>query len=454
MGYFTDLLKKRWYPWSLQVVTLVIFTAVIAQLVFGSRNEGENPGSIIVWLLWWPLIPLTFLLAGRFWCAICPFGTAGDWARKFLGLNRPVPRVIRQHGLWIINGLFFVIAWYDVVFGLTTSVSATAGLLLLVLAATIAMSLVYEKRAWCRYMCPLGGMFGNYSQTATVELRGTPEICGSCRDLHCYKGRDDIPGCPLFISLNKLESNRTCNFCGECVKSCQKDSPRMVTRERVGHELWRKSKPRFDEAFFAASLMGLIALSTLGMLDIRPAALDRPVGISLSHAHSYIFLATASLLVILAAAILIYAIGAAFSARLAQDSFIGNFTRFGYALIPLNLATHFAHNLDHFLGEGKLIAQGAVELFLPTTVAVAAPGAEAAGHGGHGADVALISAAYIQAFQFGLVGLGTLLSFYVARRIALANGYSETVSWPHYAVIAVFSFISFWLFSLPMSGRH
>jgi hypothetical protein len=451
MGYITNLLKQRWYPWVFQAVTLVIFSLVLAHLLIGPRSEGENSGTIIVWLLWWPLIPLTFLLAGRFWCAICPFGTAGDWARKFLGLNRPVPRVIRTHGLWIINGLFLIIAWYDVVFGLTTSVSATAWLLVLVLAATVGMSLAYEKRAWCRYMCPLGGLFGNYSQTAAVELRGTPEICGSCRDLHCYKGHADVPGCPLFISLNNLESNRTCNFCGECVKSCQKESPRIVAREKVGHELWKKSKPRFDEAFFAASLMGLISLSTLGMLDIRPAALDRPVGVSLAHAHSYIFLATVSLLVILAAAILIYAIGAGFSARLAKDSFIGNFTRFGYALIPLNLAAHFAHNLDHFLGEGKLIGQGAVALFWPTTTAQAA---EAAAHGGHGADVGLLSAVYIQGLQFGLVGLGTLLSFYVARRIALANGYGETVTWPHYAVIAVFSFISFWLFSLPMSGRH
>ena len=35
----------------------------------------------------------------------------------------------------------------------------------------IGTSLIYERRAFCRYLCPVGGFIGLYSQLAPTEVR-------------------------------------------------------------------------------------------------------------------------------------------------------------------------------------------------------------------------------------------------------------------------------------------
>ncbi len=81
-----------------------------------------------------------------------------------------------------------------------------------------------------------------------------------------------------------------------------------------------------------------------------------------------------------------------------KASFVDNFTRFGYAIIALDLAAHIAHNLFHMLAEGKSILYTGLALF---------------GVDSHGASPALISTPVIQTLQFGLIGLGLLASLYM-----------------------------------------
>lgn len=449
INFLTDLMKKSWYPGFIQLLIFLIFAVILVNLLFGPPVLTANPGTVLTWILWWPLIPLTFFLLGRFWCAICPFGTLGDWVRRLAGLNRPVPDVIKNHGIWMVNGLFFMITWYDVAFGLTKSASATALVFILMLYAVIVFSVIYERRTWCRHICFLGGIFGNYAQTSAVDLGGTPDKCSNCKDLHCFKGREKVEGCNLFLTPKTMKSNRTCNFCGDCFKSCQKDSPGINRRFLPGSELWERSRPRFDEAFLAVSLVALITMSTLGMLEIWPALIDltapRQVNVTVVVSLWLVLLVTT--------VTLIFALGSFISARLAGENFKDNFSRFGYSLIPLNLATHVAHNLNHFLGEGRLIGRAAVAAVMPFS---ASANIVTAGSQGHGA-YALLPEPMVQALQFVTVGLGILLSFNVAGKIASANNGKNkaiSISWPHFVVIALFGFISFWLFSLPMSPRH
>lgn len=442
----TKLLKKKWYPLVPQIFVAAIFGFMILNLLIGSREAGKNPGAIISWLLWWPIIPITFIFLGRIWCSLCPFGAIGDWLRRRFGLNRTAPAWLKRYGIWVINGLFFLITWYEVSFGLTKSVPATAAVFLIVFAASAVFSLLYERRTWCRYLCFLGGIFGNYAQTAAIELRGNKEECLKCKTQNCYNGNGEIEGCALFISPKTMNSNRTCNFCGDCLKSCDHDSPQLVVREKAGNELWQKMKPRFDESFLAVSLMGIIFASTLGMLVIWPplVGLIEPIGIFTKEV-----VVTLYLVLLITVGMGFYTLAAYVSSRFAKEDWRLNFSRFGYGLIPLNLATHIAHNLMHFLGEGKLIGGAFTALFLPTASAAESSSPEAAGHGAS----ALIPMAYIQPLQFLVVAAGILLSFYVIKRISDRDGQGLS-SWPHYLVAGLFGFVSFWLFSLPMLPRH
>ena len=42
-------------------------------------------------------------------------------------------------------------------------------------------SLLFEKRFWCQYLCPIGGMNGLFAKLAILELRAQAGTCsGSC----------------------------------------------------------------------------------------------------------------------------------------------------------------------------------------------------------------------------------------------------------------------------------
>ncbi|MDP2607094.1 MAG: 4Fe-4S binding protein, partial [Deltaproteobacteria bacterium] len=76
---------NRFVSWQgfqpvLQIPTLVLI-AVIAFLGFFDIQDGaKNLATKLTWILWWPGIIFTFILVGRLWCVMCPFGTLNEWA--------------------------------------------------------------------------------------------------------------------------------------------------------------------------------------------------------------------------------------------------------------------------------------------------------------------------------------------------------------------------------------
>ena len=118
-----------------------------------------------------------------------------------------------------------------------------------------------------------------------------------------------------------------------------------------------------------------------------------------------------------------------------------NFTRFGYAIIALDVAGHIAHNLFHLLAEGKSIFYTALALF---------------GQEVHGASPALVGMDTIQILQFGLIALGFIGSLYTAYRIAKTNHSGGNV-WgtfvPYAALIVILGVMNVYLFVLPMAMR-
>jgi hypothetical protein len=127
--------------------------------------------------------------------------------------------------------------------------------------------------------------------------------------------------------------------------------------------------------------------------------------------------------------------GAARGERLAE-----NFARFGYAVIPLDLAGHMAHNLFHLLAEGRAVAYNTAALF---DVQVTG-------------SLAILPASAIQALQFGLLGLGIGGSLFAAYKISQRSGGALGAArglWPYVVVIALFGLVNLYLFTLPMAHR-
>lgn len=450
------IFASRLYPIVPQALVLGIFVYILFALLWGTENAHDNFGSVMVWILWWPVIPLTFIFLGRIWCALCPWGALSDWLQSHFSLDLKVPKPIKKYGIWIIFGGFILITWYELAFGLTTSTKATVTVLLVVAAAALITSLLLERRAWCRYLCPLGGIFGNYAQTAAVEFRGTKEICATCTRADCYKGSDTVAGCPLFEFPKQMDSNRLCNLCGNCVKTCRNDSPKLKFR-MPGKELWEKKEGKLDEAVLASVLVGAILIAGFGMLEFWQAAVENIIQ---STGISKAVIVTAAYATFGLVALLLTLGASAISARSTGEKTWKNFARYGYALIPLNLATHSAHNMFHLLGEGGSIGTVIKDMVASKaahaaeTVTSHASNAVAA-TGGH-ADVsaALASPGAIKWIQFGLMAAGIAASILVAWKISGRDEKKWGAFLPHLALIGVFGFASFMLFVLPMTLRH
>lgn len=458
VGFMQRIFAAGWYPRLPQALVLGIFVYILFALIWGPPNAETNFGTVMVWILWWPVIPLTFILLGRFWCALCPWGALSDWLQSHFNLNLKLPKVIKKYGIWVIFGGFMFITWYELAFGLTSSARATVTVLLVVAGLALITSALFEKRAWCRYLCPLGGIFGNYAQTAAVEFRGTPEVCATCTRADCYKGNEQVEGCPLFEFPKKMDSNRLCNLCGNCVKTCQNGSPKLTWR-LPGKELWEKREGKLDEAVLASVLVGVILVAGFGMLEFWQAGLDR---IMQSTGLGKAPLVSVAYVIFAGTALGLMLISSAISGKTASESAWKNLSRFGYALIPMNLATHISHNLFHLIGEGRNI--GTVTKELVTGRAAYAGGSEMV-EAGHGTTAALASPATIQILQFLVMGLGIAATVLVAWKVAqmgvkraAASADSRVTSpWPsflpHLVVISLFAAVSILMFALPMGLR-
>jgi polyferredoxin len=186
--------RSRFYPSIFQWITTAAFLVIVGLALFGPNNAGQNFGMALAWSVWWPLLPLSFLLVGRFWCAICPFSWLMDCVQKAVGVRLPVPPFLRRNGLWIIAGLFILVTYVDETWRLSGDARKTSYLLLAVLAAVIFFGAFFERRAFCRYACFIGGFAANYSRAGMVQLRADPDSCCDCPTQGCYNGTARAPG--------------------------------------------------------------------------------------------------------------------------------------------------------------------------------------------------------------------------------------------------------------------
>lgn len=438
-GWLGKFMRSKWYPGIFTWPAMIIFAIIIYQTLWGPSSAHDNFGSAMTWVLWWPIIPLIFILLGRFWCAICPFATLSDFVQKYFGAQLKVPKFLRSYGIWIIDALFILITWADHVYGIVGSPRGTGYLLMLLFTGVVVIGILYERRTWCRHLCFLGGLSGNYSRAGMIELRATPDKCKICKTQSCYKGGDKAPGCPMFEFPKTMDTSAQCNLCGYCVKNCPNDSITLKTRTAT-KELWNIQRPQLQESFLAIIIMGIVFVQNVTMLDIWPsmlAALESFTGTS-----SYFVNFTLAFSIAMSLPVLIMMLPAYFASKSGQETMLKNLSRFGYAIIPLDLAGHLAHNLFHLLAEGLAIYYTAIGMF----------GVEV-----EYTTAAILDPSTIQIMQYGLVLLGTIGSIYAVYRIAKASYPAGTntrkMILPYTIIMIILGIINFVLFYLPMAHR-
>ena len=433
------VMRSRWYPGVLQIPIAAVFGLVAYQLLAGPTKAHENAGTALMWVLWWPLLPLVYVLFGRFWCAVCPFAALSDLVQKLVGANRPVPAFLKRYGIWIIDATFLAITWADHVFGIVASPWGSGILLLLLTFAVIVSGAFYQRRTFCRYLCFLGGLSANYARTGMLTLRANPDVCATCTaKAACFNGTDQVPGCPLFSFPRTMEDSANCNLCANCVKACPNDAITLTVRKPT-KELWFLRTPKVEESFLAMAIMGIVIIQNVTMLKLWDdvlAAFTRATGIT-----SYPVIFTAVFAVGVSIPVALLALAAKVAARGNLESTVANFARFGYALIPLDVAAHVAHNLFHLLAEGKSVFYTVGALF---------------GQHEEG-SAALVGNGTIQVLQFALLAAGLAGSLYTARRIAhrryLTPSRRRSTLLPFTVLIGVLAALNVSMFLFPMAHR-
>ena len=457
LPWLARALRSPWWQPVLQAPFLLGFGLIIWLGLVDTPESSRNLATLLMWTLWWAGVIFTFILAGRLWCVMCPIGAVNEWANRWSGASRQLPRRLRT--LWPATALFLLLTWADGYWGIVKSPYITAWVLLAFFAAALLMGALFARRTFCRYVCPIGGVIALYSMAAPVELRAkSARVCREDPDKCCYTGSDLGRGCPMFEFPQRMDSNAYCIYCGECLKTC--DRGNLALRFRAfGKDLWAAATRRLDEAFLAVAMVAVAGMAAghmvapwHGWMDALTAYL--PWGALADHARAekltYTLVFSASVVLVPLA---VYGAGWLtwrLAGRPGKATPYQLFVRYGYAFLPLGLAMHLAHNLPHLFLEGPLavpVLQKTVNLFTPWFIGAPdfSPGP-------------WLELPVLQALQTLILLAALLYSLYTACRLSAAQwgaaAFSFRGPWPYLALILLFTLANLYLLNLPMDARH
>jgi polyferredoxin len=166
ISWLRPFLLSNWWPERFWVLMMAIFVPVTILGFIGPQTRDASVTLNLFWAWWWPFYLLLFPLIGRLWCAVCPFMIAGEWLRKlslwlFPRQLQPWPtKWLNKWGAWALWAGFVAIYFWEKLWDLPHTAYLSAWLLVIIAVGAVIGSLIYERRLWCRYLCPIGGMNG------------------------------------------------------------------------------------------------------------------------------------------------------------------------------------------------------------------------------------------------------------------------------------------------------
>ncbi len=445
------------HPWTRPLArapVLALFLLILVAGLFGSQDPRHNAAPVLTWTIWWCGLVVLIMYAGKAWCYVCPWDALAGWAeraRSVLGWGEPPagrrwPRALRT--VWPATLLFVLLTWVEIGFGVTQRPMATALLALLLVLLAVVSALFFDRRAFCRHACLIGRISGLYALFSPVEVRAADAgACRSCPTSSCQRGNQRGAPCPTSQHLARLDQNTYCIACMECVKSCERQNVALNLRP-WGEDLVHHRAPRSDEAYLALVMLSLTGFHGLTMTGAWGRWM---AGISAALGSGPTLTFTLGMLGLTVAPIAAYAALVRLSrwaAGSGQPGYREYFVRYAYALLPIALFYHLAHNSEHLLLEGTR----AISLISDPL--------------GRGWDLfgtarwtvpPLLRLSTVWGVQVALVLVGHLYSLWVARHVA-AGLFPDRRSalWsqlPMLAAMILFSVASLWLLRQPMELR-
>lgn len=351
--------------WILRLLKLIfaaLFLLIIAAGLFGTPIPERNAATVLTWNLWWSGLIVAVFFFGTAWCAVCPWDTIANFIvrRRMLGkskdggtsLNLRVPKALRT--IWPALILFVGLTWLELGAGMTVDPYGTALVALAMVVLTVLSLALFERKAMCRFFCPVGRTIGFYSQLAPVELRPIDnDICARCTSLECYHGSSAVEPCPTYQVMGRMTQNTYCTSCGNCVRSCPDENVAWRLRSPSA-EAVQDARPHWDEAWFMIGLLALTGFHGLTMLNYWEGAISALAQL-IGDSGQLLVSFSIGFAVCLAVPLLFYAAAIWLVRGLngLKTAYGNTFSRFAFVALPLAFAYHLAHNLNHLVREGS-----------------------------------------------------------------------------------------------------
>jgi ferredoxin-type protein NapH len=261
MSSFFSSIRVKYLRHVVQVQVLILFLYGVSRpSSFASFLWGLDPvqgisaavlGYRIAGAAFYSLLVMVFasVLLGRVFCGwICPVGLIQDLF-SFMRLSLQVPRwsYLIKYGL-LAGGFFSLLLsgwsflqWFTPLPLLTRGLIPIfrPGLILQAGTAIFVLSILFtvvsDKRAWCRYICPTGAMLSVFSSFKQVEVGVDDGKCIQC--LRCEE--ECVMGVREIGAGNRFSGGNECIACLSCHDACPANAigiGRVKTARAMNHK--------------------------------------------------------------------------------------------------------------------------------------------------------------------------------------------------------------------------
>ncbi len=206
-----------------------------------SLIQGHFPNlTMNFWIGLGTIVLFYSLVGGRTFCSwICPYHFIAENLEKlhdYLVKKKKIKEHTYNQSLryvfWV-GFLILAIATQQLVFEDLNFVGITSraliygpGLILIWIIVIMIFEIVYSKRFWCRYVCPVGATYGMIGKVSPVSIKFELDKCGYCTDCQdvCL-----VPHELWFVKKGAATkevhyTGSDCTRCGLCVDICAGDA--------------------------------------------------------------------------------------------------------------------------------------------------------------------------------------------------------------------------------------